>query len=278
MTVVIIFRVLLLIAVRTKLYEAFYRPKPARANIITLALEAANFALSFGFIIVRSVKLLFISAFYIGRIDTPFLAPGVGNPWGYFELDNYPTIFTKDILAHEAHRHPFIEMLGTVYMLKLRHGDYFGSRAGSCWRLIFVFALMPWLSKYRLMTRANMRDEGMTIESERSSINFVSLRNLVPPDNEIQCRPDSRENAGKEAQDQSPVPANDSSVLDRNEGAPDEVDVETDGPSFSSAHEKAIWLEHKNAVLELEVKELKRKLLLLEMKVHRRSSLPQLKT
>lgn len=55
----------------------------------------------------------------------------------------------KEILAHEAHRHPYIERLGMIYMMKLRNRD-FGHRAGACWRLIFIFTLMPWMRKYRL--------------------------------------------------------------------------------------------------------------------------------
>ena len=33
-------------------------------------------------------------------------------------------------------------------MLKLRHDD-FGSFAGTCWRMLFVYALAPWMRKYR---------------------------------------------------------------------------------------------------------------------------------
>jgi hypothetical protein len=50
----------------------------------------------------------------------------------------------------EAHRHPYLERLGTIYMMKLYHGTDFVSRAGSCWRLLFVVALMPWMRKYRV--------------------------------------------------------------------------------------------------------------------------------
>ena len=89
----------------------------------------------------RVIKLLLAAGMCIGRIDRTFLAPGIGNLWGYFELDAYPSIFQRDILAHEAHRHPWIELSGTMLMMKLRHGDSFARPAGSSWRLIFVYAL-----------------------------------------------------------------------------------------------------------------------------------------
>jgi hypothetical protein len=103
-------------------------------------------------------KLLITAALYVGRIDTPFLAPGVGRV-GNFELDGYPVIFVKDILSHEAHRHPYLELMGVMYLMKLRYGEHFGNRAGSTWRLIFVYALMPWLNKYRILGDGKVEDE-----------------------------------------------------------------------------------------------------------------------
>jgi hypothetical protein len=53
-----------------------------------------------------------------------------------------------------------------MYLLKLRHGDGFCTMAGSSWRLIFVFVLMPWLSKYRALRRAALgveKDDGASI-------------------------------------------------------------------------------------------------------------------
>lgn len=69
--------------------------------------------------------------------------------------DAYPTIFRKDILAHEAHRHPFLELLGTMYMMKIRHDEKFVNRAGYSFRLVFTVALMPWVRKYRVLARPN---------------------------------------------------------------------------------------------------------------------------
>ena len=34
--------------------------------------------------------------------------------------------------------------------MKLRHPHKFGNYAGTCWRLLFTFSLMPWMRKYRL--------------------------------------------------------------------------------------------------------------------------------
>jgi hypothetical protein len=56
-------------------------------------------------------------------------------------------------------RHPYIEVMGSMYLMNLLHGDKFCNRAGSTWRLLFVFALFPWLAKYRVLTRADMRDD-----------------------------------------------------------------------------------------------------------------------
>jgi hypothetical protein len=99
--------------------------------------------------LIRLIKLIAISAFYIGRLDTPVFAPGVGYV-GPVPLDGHPVQFRKDLLTHDAHRHPYLECLGVLYLLKLRYGDAFGNRAGGQWRLIFVLSLMPWLRRYRL--------------------------------------------------------------------------------------------------------------------------------
>ena len=64
----------------------------------------------------------------------------------------------RDVLIHEAHRHPYLELLGTMYLYKLRYAESFGSTAGSCWRLLFVYGLMPWLHKYRIQTRSKLDD------------------------------------------------------------------------------------------------------------------------
>ena len=34
--------------------------------------------------------------------------------------------------------------------MKLRHGQKFGTHASTCWRLLFTFALFPWMRKYRV--------------------------------------------------------------------------------------------------------------------------------
>ena len=51
-------------------------------------------------------------------------------------------------------------------MMKLRHGDNFGRVSGSIWRLLFVFALMPWLRKYRIIEANNKEPLSNDLEEQ----------------------------------------------------------------------------------------------------------------
>ena len=42
--------------------------------------------------------------------------------------------------------------------MKLKHGENFAKKSGSIWRLLFVFALFPWLRQYRVINDAEMID------------------------------------------------------------------------------------------------------------------------
>jgi hypothetical protein len=66
---------------------------------MTVVLESLFLGLSTGYIISRAVMLIGLSCLYVSRIDTPFLAEGVG-----FGMDKYPIAFRTDILLHEAVR------------------------------------------------------------------------------------------------------------------------------------------------------------------------------
>lgn len=65
-------------------------------------------------------------------------------------LDMVPTYFLKDILMREAHRHPYMERLAQMYLLKARFPHTFVSRAGTAWRHLILLAFMPWLARYRV--------------------------------------------------------------------------------------------------------------------------------
>lgn len=100
----LIFRQLILLCLRRTLYGAFYRRRPLAANLLNLILECWNLGLTTGYILGRSVKLVMLAIVYMGRIDTPFLADGVGWLFGARQvpLDSYPIAFRKELVSHEA--------------------------------------------------------------------------------------------------------------------------------------------------------------------------------
>jgi hypothetical protein len=134
--------------------KAYYRSRPGTANILLLLQECAFFALTIGFTLVRTTNIIVVTILFVGRVDRPFLADGIGEIESLgFRLDSHPYIFAMDILQHEAHRHPYIELFGSICLFKLRHGTNFATRAGAAWRLLFVMMMMPWLAKYRRLCR-----------------------------------------------------------------------------------------------------------------------------
>lgn len=132
------------------------------------------------------MQLIVVACFYVGRIDTPCLAPGVGCVGGS-SLDAAPDAFRKDLLIHEAHRHPFIERLGFLYLLKLYNGKDFGTRAGSYWRMLFVLAVFPWMRNYRIRNNQHLLQDvnndlvesGKDHEDDEKSVKSVRIAENV---------------------------------------------------------------------------------------------------
>lgn len=186
---ILLMRTSVLLVLRCAFFAAFFRKKPGASNIMYTILEVWNIGLSLGFIFVRAAKLTAIMVLFIARIDTPFLAPGLGRI-GPLELDGTSFAFRKDLLMHEAHRHVLIERFGLLCLLKLRAGDKFGSRAGSAWRFLYALTVMPWLRKYRV-SRSSEEDldekiaeieeelEEVTEDTTRDECDDIKVRLLV---------------------------------------------------------------------------------------------------
>lgn len=62
----------------TSVAKTFLRNKPAVSNITMLMFEAWNMGNALGYVLTRSLRVLIIAVFYIGRLDVWVLADGVG--------------------------------------------------------------------------------------------------------------------------------------------------------------------------------------------------------
>jgi hypothetical protein len=147
--ITIILKMILVKYCRKRNYAGFYRTNPMGANLVALALECWFIGLGGGVLVGRLCSFLLAACFFIGRTDVPFLSREVA--LGGYAFDYVPVDFVKDILVHEAHRHPYFERLLAMYMMKLK-SDKFCSDAGACWRQLFVLTLMPWFMKLRVFS------------------------------------------------------------------------------------------------------------------------------
>uniref|UniRef100_A0A7S1ZX26 Uncharacterized protein n=1 Tax=Ditylum brightwellii TaxID=49249 RepID=A0A7S1ZX26_9STRA len=161
-TATLTFKTILVTVLGRVNYAAFYRKRPWIGNVSGVALECWHLGLTTGYMLARTIKLIVAALLYVGRVDTPFLGEGIGNI-GPVNLDAFPTIYRKGLLSAEAHRHPYIERLGYLYLLKIKHGSNFATTSGSVWRLLFVFSLMPWLRKYRIANDDDL-PEGLLLQ------------------------------------------------------------------------------------------------------------------
>lgn len=136
-----------------------YRRKVWLSNVLAIILEIWNAAgIGVGFVAARAVVIIALTTVFLGRVDSPVLAPNVMRILGQ-TLDRAPEAFTCQLITQEAHHHPYMERLGVMYLIKSGDPDNFATRAGCMWRLIFVEALYPWLRKYRqnLLTSTPIR-------------------------------------------------------------------------------------------------------------------------
>lgn len=165
LTITILVKTIMTSFCRKRFFRAFYRTYPGRANLTTLALECWFIGLGGGVLIGRITQFLLASAFWIGRIDEPFLADNVAL-LGY-KFDYVPMNYVKELLVHEAHRHPYIERIGAMYLMRLRHKSFASSDACACWRQLFVLTLLPWLMKHRVFEEQRGSESLRDQESER---------------------------------------------------------------------------------------------------------------
>ena len=89
MLVIVLMNWILVRKLRKLTSMAFYRYKVRAYNVVVHARECVQLALSVGFTLVRMGKLLVTTILFLGRLDRPFLASGVGEieEIGFSKLD-----------------------------------------------------------------------------------------------------------------------------------------------------------------------------------------------
>ena len=165
LTITVCLKMVLTMGCRAAQYRSLYRIRPASARVASLALECWYIGLGGSVLLGRVTQFLFAAAFWVGRIDVKFLADDV-TVMGY-HFDYVPLNFVKDLLVHEAHRHPYLERLAQVYLMKLAHPQKFcGTRAGVVWRQLAVLALCPWLSRYRVLGQDRLAMRAYSVDED----------------------------------------------------------------------------------------------------------------
>ena len=130
--------------------RGFYRKNVNRNNVAGLAMEAVTIGLGIFYAFTRVAKILVVTLLYISRVDTNLLSIDLNV--GPLQ-DQYPKYFRQQLLLHESHKHPWLEVLGKLYLMKFRYRENFVSSAGYSYRLIFALSILPNLRKYRLQNR-----------------------------------------------------------------------------------------------------------------------------
>jgi len=160
----VIIRAILAIFVLRPSFTALYRRKVNLAIITSLGVETINILLGMVSAILRAVKLALIPLLFVGRIDVPLFDKRRSIP------DDTPDAFLRDLLIREAHRHPYIETSGKIFLMKLRYRERFINRRGYWYRLLFALTLLPWLRKYRVMARPELLEEEEECQNNKDDL------------------------------------------------------------------------------------------------------------
>jgi hypothetical protein len=179
-------KMILVIILGKRNTKGFYTSNPIITHFFGIALECWSIALTSLSMLVRTIKIIVAAVLFIGRIDIPFLADGA-DKLGPVVLDPYSSYFRQELLSADAHHHPYIERLGCMYLMMLKHGEEFCDMPGSTWRLLFIFALMPWVQLSRITDdEENPEDEddeakpkkkkptSLTLSSENGKVTLES--------------------------------------------------------------------------------------------------------
>ena len=167
-------KTVLMMLSRKEFHQALMRKRVKASNYNALAMECWQLGVGGGTLLSRLGQFLFAAAFWIGRIDVVFLDEDV-SLFGY-SFDYVPINYRTELVVHEVHKHPWINRLGGMFLMRIKHGQDFSSAAGAKWRLLFTLSLFPWLARYR-KKRGGGDDDDSDDDDELMALSSINTPN-----------------------------------------------------------------------------------------------------
>ena len=166
-------KTVLMMLSRKEFHQALMRKRVKASNYNALAMECWQLGVGGGALLSRLGQFLFAASFWIGRIDVVFLDEDV-SLFGY-SFDYVPINYRTELVVHEVHKHPWINRLGGMFLMRIKHGQDFSSVAGAKWRLLFTLSLFPWLARYR--KKRGGGDDGDSDDDELMALSSINTPN-----------------------------------------------------------------------------------------------------
>lgn len=80
-------------------------------------------------------------------------------------------------LSCYIYRHPYIERITQMYLMKLNFPSFGSNRAAAAWRQVLVAAIMPWFRKFRVFREERLLQslQSLYLNKPEEDINLANV-------------------------------------------------------------------------------------------------------